>query len=285
MNKLLCIVGPTATGKTKKALALLAKQPSILVSADSRQLYRGMSVVTGKDHPKNIKIYGIDIVNPDQPCSVSVWYDTVMPPIRQAWVEGKLPIIVGGTGLYVRALTHGIATIAVPIDQPLRDELSVLSLTKLQDRLKSLDTFKFESMNHSDQNNPRRLIRAIEIYKDPFFVKPRTGRNLPQTEIIGLKYSDLRVQREKITQRVLARLEQGAISETEKLLAKYPPSLQSMSAIGYRSIIQYLEGKLTKDQMIDSWVADELSYAKRQLTWFRPTKNIKWYDVDTIVKE
>lgn len=279
MNKLLCIVGPTATGKTKKALALSAKQPSILVSADSRQLYRGMSIVTGKDHPKDLKIYGIDIVNPDQPCSVSVWYDTVMPPIRQAWAEGKLPIIVGGTGLYVHALTHGIATMSVPINQALRSDLSPLSITKLQDKLYKLDPAKYASMNHSDQNNPRRLIRAIEIYKDPIFVKPRRDRKLPQTEIIGLKYSDLRVQREKITQRVLARLEQGAIAETKKLLAKYPPSLQSMSAIGYRSIIQ---GKLTKDQMIDSWVADELAYAKRQLTWFRHVQNIKWYDIDTI---
>ena len=285
MNKLLCIVGPTATGKTKKALALSAKQPSILVSADSRQLYCGMSIVTGKDHPKDLKIYGIDIVNPDQPCSVSVWYDAVMPPIRQAWAEGKLPVVVGGTGLYVRALTHGIAAMSVPITQALRSDLSPLSITKLQDRLRQLDPAKYASMNHSDQNNPRRLIRAIEIYKDPFFVKPRTDRKLPQAEIIGLIHSVESIQRNKIHARVITRLELGAIDETTKLLKNYSSNLQSMSAIGYRSIIQYLEGKLTKDQMIDSWVADELSYAKRQLTWFRPTKNIKWYDVDTIVKE
>lgn len=285
MNKLICIVGSTATGKTAKALSLAAIQPSILVSADSRQVYRTMDIVTGKDHPQDIIIYGIDIVDPDEPCSVAVWYDAVIPHINGAWDTGKQVIVVGGTGLYVKAITQGIPTMSVPPNQPLRDKLAALTVAELQDKLKQLDEAKFTSMNHSDQNNSRRLIRAIEISsysnKVPNLVKQSSELSEVQAEIIGLDYSDLSIQRNKIYERVLARLKLGAIVETKKLLQKYDSSLPSMSAIGYKSIIAYIENQIDETTMINTWVNDELAYAKRQLTWFRPTKNIKWYDIDT----
>lgn len=285
MNKLICIVGSTATGKTAKALSLAAIQPSILVSADSRQVYRTMDIVTGKDHPQDIIIYGIDIVDPDEPCSVAVWYDAVIPHINGAWDTGKQVIVVGGTGLYVKAITQGIPTMSVPPNQPLRDKLAALTVAELQDKLKQLDEAKFTSMNHSDQNNSRRLIRAIEISsysnKVPNLVKQSSELSEVQAEIIGLDYSDLSIQRNKIYERVLARLKLGAIVETKKLLQKYDSSLPSMSAIGYKSIIAYIENQIDETIMINTWVNDELAYAKRQLTWFRPTKNIKWYDIDT----
>jgi len=280
MNKLVAIVGPTGTGKTKKAIELSKQEPSILVSADSRQVYRHMDIVTGKDHPKDITIHGIDIVDPDEPCSVAIWYDAVMPHIKQAWKEGKQVILVGGTGLYVKAITSGIATMQVPINQVLRDELSPLSIPELQAKLSSLDSLKLASMNHSDLLNPRRLIRAIEVAGHP----EKSQIISCDSKLVGLKYSVESIERNKIQERVVTRLELGAITETKSLLSLYNPNLQSMSAIGYRSIIKFIEKSCTEDEMIEEWVSGELSYAKRQMTWFRKQPVI-WYDVATRIWE
>lgn len=292
MNKLLCIVGPTATGKTARAIAESLTQPSIIVSADSRQVYRGMDIVTGKDHPKDVVIYGVDILRPDESCSVAVWYDTVMQPIRQAWTEGKQVIVVGGTGLYVKAITAGIDTMQVPLNQPLRNELESLSIPELQEKLISLDSPKFAAMNHSDALNPRRLIRAIEVSRflhvgrndivsrlETACAGRRSREISKDSKMIGLKYSDESIQRNKIMERVVSRLSHGAIEETKKLLVKYNQGLQSMTAIGYKSIISFLEGNLTEAEMIEKWVSGEIAYAKRQMTWFRKQPVI-WYDID-----
>ncbi len=278
MNKLICVVGPTATGKTKKAVELSKQMPSILVSADSRQVYRGMDIVTGKDHPTDFTLYGIDIVSPDEDCSVSVWYDSVMPRIQSAWEEGKQVIVVGGTGLYVKALTEGIDTMSVPINQSLRDALLPLSITELQLKLKELDAQKFASMNNSDANNPRRLIRAIEISSSPTATKKVSNSKATDIQMIGLRYYHNSNHSSNIHARVLSRLNSGAIEETKTLLSKYDQSLKSMTAIGYKSIINYLNGALSYDQMIESWVGDEMAYVKRQLTWFNKQPVI-WYDV------
>ncbi len=279
MHKLLCVVGPTATGKTKKAIQMSKRSPSILVSADSRQVYRGMDIVTGKDHPKDLVLYGVDVVDPDEDCSVSVWYSSVFPHIQRAWGEDKQVIVVGGTGLYVKALTDGIATLSVPINRVLRDELSPLSIMQLQEKLKALDEKKFLSLNNSDANNPRRLIRAIEIARS--FNSPLESKisNL-ESNLIGVKYYDDSNHRSVIKSRVIDRLNDGAIEETKTLLSKYDPNLKSMTAIGYKSIISHLNGELSYDQMIESWVRDETAYVKRQMTWFRKQPVI-WYDIDS----
>lgn len=276
MNQLLCIVGPTGVGKTARAVEIAKLSPSILVSADSRQVYRGMDIVTGKDHPKDLKIYGIDICDPDASCSVAVWYDAVRPTIEKAWGEGKLVIVVGGTGLYLRALSEGIPTMQVPINQDLRDELSAFSVSKLQEKLSTLSQEKFTSMNHSDQSNPRRLIRAIEVAESLSKLDIQFPR--PESKIIGLNYFDTSKYRSDVEERVRARIQQGAIEETKNLLTQYNKDLQSFSAIGYRSISRYLEGTVSEEEMIGHWVADELAYAKRQMTWFRKVPTIKWYD-------
>jgi tRNA dimethylallyltransferase len=277
MQKLLCIVGPTGTGKTKRAILESSKQPSILISADSRQVYREMDIVTGKDHPKDVEIFGIDLVSPEQDCSVSVWYDSVMPHLRRAWSEGKVGVVVGGTGLYVKALTDGVDTMHIGVNDSLRKELEPLSLTQLQQRLIRTSQSKYDSMNHSDRCNPRRLIRAIEVGESKQNMAENHVTNLDiASELIGL--NPPANYRELILARVLSRLELGAIEETEKLLSKYGPNRKSLSALGYKSIISHLNGDLTPEQMIESWVSDELAYAKRQLTWFRKQKVI-WYDV------
>jgi tRNA dimethylallyltransferase len=276
MNSLLAIVGPTGSGKTAKALQEAAKTDSIVVSADSRQVYRTMDIVTGKDHPKGVSLYGVDIVSPNESCSVAVWYEAVMPHIKQAGEERKQVIVVGGTGLYLRALTQGIETMSVPPNDELRAELSLLSLTELQEKLKDINPSRFTSMNHSDQHNQRRLIRAIEISSSNLSLN--NGSPAPETTIIGLKYNDSEKYHEAVEMRVMSRLQLGAVEETKRLLSQYDRKLPSMSAIGYRSLIKYIEGKFSKEEMIAQWVADEIRYAKRQLTWFAKIPQIKWYD-------
>ena len=281
MDQIICVVGSTATGKTKKAIELASLNPSILISADSRQVYKGMDIVPGKDHPINVPMFGIDLVNPNEPCSVSVWYDAVKPHIDEAISKNIQVIVVGGTGLYVKAITEGIETMSVPINQDLRKELETLSLIELQTKLMSVDSVKFKSMNHSDQLNPRRLVRAIEIASSSM-VPVKLNIIDSDPKILGLRYADEKIQKSQIHSRVLSRLDVGAVEETKTLLNKYSEGVQSMSAIGYKSIIKYLSREFTKDQMIEAWVNDEMAYVKRQMTWFRKVKSIQWSEIDQV---
>lgn len=279
MNQILCIVGPTGTGKTSLAVSLSRQVSSVLISADSRQVYRGMDIVTGKDHPAGIKIYGLDLVNPDDDFSVSQWQAAVMPVVQRTWATGKLPIVVGGTGLYLRAVTRGITTAAIPPDSSLRAELNQLSVAELQVRLARLDPAKLSIMNQSDRSNPRRLIRAIEISISP--IHPRRFHPIPQSLILGLQYSNYSNNNSIVRQRVIERLKSGALEETRTLLANYSPHLPSFTSLGYRHLIAHLTGELTKDQLIERWTHDELAYSKRQLTWFRKVQDVHWFDPET----
>lgn len=271
------IVGTTGTGKTKLATMLANKSPdSIIISADSRQVYREMDIVTGKDHPKNLDIKGINLVGPNQDFSVSEWYDYVKPLYDRAQDVGKQVIIVGGTGFYVRSLTSGIETLSVPINPKLRTKLEKLSVGELQEILKQKNLSKFNQLNHSDQLNPRRLVRAIEVSS--------TDLNTPTSSVptytqplIGLYYQDLEMQKKVIRERVLARIDSGAIKETEKLISKYGSVIQGMSALGYLQIRRHLLGEISEGELVELWTLDELKYAKRQLTYFRKL-NVVWYD-------
>lgn len=284
-KQIIYIVGPTGTGKTNLALKLHTKIPSILVSADSRQVYRGMNIVPGKDHPQNTLIHGLDLVGPSANISVSTWYDAVVPVIKQAFEEGKTPIVVGGTGFYIKAITSGIATISAPINENLRQELATLSLEELQIRLQSVAPNRYSSMNHSDQRNPRRLVRAIEIALSP---APPNSDHLPLNSnslvhhLYGLRYPTLEEQKGAILSRVVARLAAGALTETQQIQAVASP--QALSSLGYRHLIAHLKGKIGQQEMIDSWVSAELSYVKRQLTYFRKL-DVIWYDRTVVSDE
>lgn len=270
------IVGTTASGKTSLALMLAQRKPAVIISADSRQVFKEMDIVTGKDHPKDTEIIGIDLVNPNEPFSVSQWYDSVEPHYVRSVNAGAQVIVVGGTGFYVRALTEGIGTLNVPVSPALRAELEVLSVGELQAVLKRKDFAKFDQLNHSDQLNPRRLIRAIEVASAD---QPATQSHIPSYSrpLIGLYYQDLGLQEKMIRERVVSRLDLGAIKETKYLISKYGAGSQSMSALGYSQIQEYIKGNLTYPALIDQWTKAELSYVKRQLTYFRKL-NVTWYD-------
>lgn len=272
----ICIVGPTATGKTGLAIELNQRFKGILVSADSRQVYRKMDIVTGKDHSPHVKIHGIDLVNPDQECSVSLWYQAISPLVH----SNQLSIIVGGTGLYVKALTEGIPTMTIPPDHSLRKQLTTLSIPDLQARLKSLSFSRYKRLNHSDSLNSRRLIRAIEIESTSSIRETeKTSFTIPNhpSLIIALRPPDIVFYTRLIKTRVLDRLKIGALQETQELIAEYGNNLPSLSAIGYRSLISFLEGEISREEMINKWVSDEVSYAKRQLTWFKKVTNLNWF--------
>ena len=170
MGKILIVCGPTATGKTALASQLAKKFDGELISADSRQVYRGMDVVTGKDRP-DVPIWLYDVVNPDEEFSVSHWIKLARRAINDISKRGKLPIIVGGTGLYIHALLHPLETITIPPDRALREQLQEQSVKELQQMLTR------GSMNNSDWNNPRRLRNPDTIAQTTFdFSTQKNGK-------------------------------------------------------------------------------------------------------------
>ncbi|MBU2577644.1 tRNA (adenosine(37)-N6)-dimethylallyltransferase MiaA, partial [Patescibacteria group bacterium] len=178
MNRLLVICGPTATGKTSLGISLAKKFNGEIISADSRQVYRGMDIITGKDIPEfsnkkgqevgyyeinGIKIWLYDVIRPDQRFNVADYYELAWKVIKDIWDRGKLPIIVGGTGFYIKTLLERIGTMGIGPDWELRDQLSHHSIASLLDTLEKLDPERSRRMNESDRSNPRRLVRAIEV--------------------------------------------------------------------------------------------------------------------------
>jgi tRNA dimethylallyltransferase len=250
--KILVVCGPTAIGKTTLAARIAKKFDGELISADSRQVYREMLLTVGKELPEGVKIWGYDLVDPNEEFSVNHWVLFANTTITDIVSRGKMPIVVGGTGLYIRALLKPLETIHIPPDLLLRKKLNELSIGQLQ----ALVTR--DSMNDSDWNNPRRLIRKIEIQT----FKKKTGKTASTIKhrlnalMIGLT-APLAIIDTRIQERLKERLRLGLESEINALHAMYDPNLPAMSAIGL----------------------NEQAYARRQLTWFRKEPSIQWFDI------
>lgn len=327
MKKLLIICGPTATGKTKMALKIAKKIKGEIISVDSRQVYRYLDIITGKDLPidskslwqqsslkiknkklkigyyqvKGIKIWLYDIVNPDYFFNVSDWLDCAQAVISDIWQRGKTPILTGGTGFYLKAFLKGIETLNIPPDWQLRNKLENLSFDKITELLKKNDLKKWLGMNNSDQNNTRRLIRAIEVAywlrkdKKNNSVKLKNKKLIEELSldktlaiILDAPYSFLY---QRIDQRVEARVKNEAEEEIESLLKKGYDFKNSVlgRTIGYSEWQNYLYDKkaFDKKEIIQRWKYDEHAYARRQKNWFKKTfkesleKNQKnqWFDI------
>jgi tRNA dimethylallyltransferase len=280
---LLVICGPTATGKTSLGIRLAKKFNGEILSADSRQVYKGMDIGTSKDleiiRQSKIPVHLLDVVKPDQEFNVAKYYQLAWKAIKEIWRKKKLPIIVGGTGFYIKAVIDGIESLGIEPDQELRKELGKLEIKKLRDKLKRLDPRKWERMNQSDRQNPRRLIRAIEILlanKRPSNIQHPTFDIL----IIGLVASN-QVLYQRIDGRVKARVKQGAEDEIKRLLGRgYTWENSALGVtIGYQEWQVFLERKSTKREAVKRWQFAEHAYARRQLTWLRKDKRIKWFDI------
>lgn len=286
-NNLLIICGPTAVGKTALALHLSKVLDGELLSADSRQVYKGMDIVTGKDLPKDgTKIWLTDLVDPREEFSVSQWRKAAVGVMRDVWGRKKLPIVVGGTGFYIKALLDGIETIDIPRNKKLRTTLINQSASELYEILARLDSVRAANMNQSDKKNPRRLIRAIELAR----WKLEMGGGKLDKEVGGGKYNILwiglmapwDVLRQRIEKRVKGLIEDGALDEVKKLVeAGVAWDAQSMTGIGYQKFRNYFDGKISLEEVWEKWVQADLRYAKRQMTWFKKDKRIQWFDITT----
>lgn len=306
MNKLLIICGPTATGKTALGLKIAKQFNGEIISADSRQVYKGMDIGTGKDLPKNVKwqnsnvkwsgkkvgfhtvndtkMWGYDVVKPHESFNVSHYIEITRNILGSVWNRGKLPIVVGGTGLYIDSLLNPPETATVKPNRLLRKKLVNYPINKLQHILEELNPTRFNQMNSSDQNNPRRLVRAIEIARagktkinNHQKIKPLQAETL----WIGLTLPRATLN-QQIKQRVGERLSQGMEKEVESLTRLYPDwKYPALSATGYQEVRAHLSRKMTKQEAAKTWVMREQQYARRQITWFKKNPNIYWLPADS----
>lgn len=275
-SKLIVILGPNASGKTKLAIKLAKRFNGEIVSADSRQVYQGMDIGTGKAtkaEQKMVKHYLIDVVKPTQEFNVSHFKKLAIKTIEQIHQKNKLPFLVGGTGFWLQTVVDNLDFPAVKPNKALRKKLEKYPTQKLFNILKKLDPQRAKTI---DKNNPRRLIRAIEIAKSGHQTKLIKGKPIFNTLILGLTHPRKKLY-QLIDNRLEKRLKHGLVAEVKKL-KKQGLSWQRLSDFGleYRYISLYLQDKLTKQQMVEQLKNAIHHYAKRQMTWFQRDKRIRW---------
>lgn len=304
MHKLLVICGPTATGKTSIGIRLAKKFNGEIVSADSRQVYKGMDIGTGKDLSVNskfkmqksklggyyeidgVKLWGYDLVEANEEFNISEYLDFAKKIIRDIQKREKLPILVGGTGFYIKGVIDGIPTVNIPANKELRKNLENIATSDLFEKLAELDAEKAGSMNSSDKKNPRRLMRAIEVAQFMLDHESLKHENLKSSHplhnsvlVVGLT-APIDVISKNIDKRVDQRTRQGMTAEIVKLLKQGVDwSSQSMYSLGYRQWRDFFEGEVERDVVIEDWKREEKKYAKRQLTWWKRDSRVKWFDI------
>jgi tRNA dimethylallyltransferase len=284
---MIAIVGPTAVGKSELALHLAQYFPLEIISADSRQVYRYMDIGTNKPtlaERASVPHHVIDVVEPDEDFSLAMYHQLAMEALKAIRQKGKLPLLVGGSGLYVWSLVEGWKIPEVPPDQKLRRQLEARAEQEdsqsLYRELQDIDPIAAAKINPS---NTRRIIRALEIYH-------ATGQPPSQLQrkeapgfsilVIGLTRERSELYR-KIDWRVDKMIQSGLVGEVEQLLKKgYSPSLPSMSGIGYKQIGQFLRGEMTLPGAIDTIKYETHRLARHQYAWFRLSDSrIRWFDV------
>lgn len=276
--RIIAIIGQTATGKSDFAVEIAHEVDGEVISADSRQVYRGLDLGTGKitkREMRGIPHYLLDVANPKQQFSVADYARFGNKAIKEILEHKKVPIVCGGTGLYASALIHGIILPEVPPNAKLRAKLAKLSAEKLYVALKKLDPTRAKTI---DAQNPVRLIRAIEIATALGKVPKAKKSSKYKTLQIGFMLPR-EVLKEKISIRLTKRLKAGMLREAKRL-HKEGLSWERMEALGleYRYMARYLKGKITKTEMTEQLASEIFQYAKRQETWFKRDKTIIWID-------
>jgi len=268
--KIIVICGPTATGKSDYAVKLAKEINGEVISADSRQIYRGMDIGSGKITPKEmngIPHYGLDIKNPHEDFSVVEFQEYAHHTISNIISRNKVPILCGGTGYFIDAVIHNTQFPAVVPNEKLRKELSIKTTQELFEILQSLDPGYAKII---DQYNPHRLIRAIEIATKLGSVPPlQTPKSRYNAEIIYIDKPDKEL-RQRIEKRLVDRIGQGMIHEVQNLHDS-GISWERLESFGleYRYIAEFLQDKITKEKMIEEIKNKSWQYAKRQRTWFK----------------
>lgn len=289
LPKILVVLGPTASGKTGLGVALAKQFNGEIISADSRQVYKGMDIGTGKPRGEwqqgkylveGVPHYLMDVIKPNQEFSLADFKQQAVAAIQDILSRGKLPIIVGGTGLYIWSIVDNLDIPKVPPSSALRKSLENKPLEELVKLLGQVDP---EARKKVDVKNPRRVLRALEvsILSGESFVKQQT-KSPPLFEAlqIGLDWPRPELY-ERIKKRVEGMMKMGLLAEAESLAKKYPWTLPSMSGIGYRELGEYLRGEVSLAAAVEQIKRDTRNYAKRQMTWFKRDKRTHWIDGDS----
>ena len=289
-QKLLVIIGPTAVGKTKLSIEMAKRFDGEIISGDSMQIYRGMDIGTAKIKPEEmegIPHHLIDIREPDESFSVAEFQQLVRAKISEIAEKGKLPIIVGGTGLYIQSVIYDYQFSDAAADEEFRLQLEERAkndgVEVLHQELTRIDP---ESASQIHPNNVRRVIRALEIYhctgkKMSDVQSEQQPDLLYETALIGLSM-DREELYKRINMRVDLMMEEGLLTEVIKLHDQELRDCQSIQAIGYKEIYDYLDEKISLEQAIENLKQNSRRYAKRQLTWFRNKMSVQWFDVTEV---
>lgn len=288
MNKKLkgiVISGATGVGKTDLSIKLAKRLNADIISADASQVYKFLDIGTAKvteDEMQGIKHYMIDVVEPDEDYSVGDFEVEVNKILHEKEENDENVILVGGTGLYIRAITDGFSDLPTK-DEKIRKDLEEKSLEELQEILKELD---LQAYNEIDLNNKLRLVRAIEVCKI-------TGGKFSELRVKNIKknnYNFLKVfltrNREELYERINKRvdimIQKGLVEEAKKVYNNYEDSLYKISAIGYKELFNYFDGKVSLEEAIEDIKRESRRYAKRQMTWFRKEKDYLIYNLSEI---
>jgi tRNA dimethylallyltransferase len=284
------IVGPTAVGKTALALELAERVPLEIVSADSRAVYRWMDIGTAKptlEERRRVPHHLIDVVDPDERYSLALYQQQALQAIQRIADRGRLPVLVGGAGLYVSAVCDGLAMPDVPPDAEFRQALEERARAEgWQALLPELERVDPETARRIEPRNVRRVIRALEVFHAtgrPFSAW-QTPLERPPVEsvLIGLDL-DRQALYARIDRRVDAWIADGFVDEVRGLLARgYSPGLASMSGLGYREVARCLRGELSLNDAVVQLKHATHQYAKRQMTWFRHRPRIQWLDAASV---
>lgn len=288
-RKVIVIVGPTCSGKTKVGISLALKLHSEIISADSRQIYKQLTIGTAKptqDELRKVKHHFIDLFEPDEDYNVSRFETDSLKVIDELISQGKIPIVVGGSGLYIKALTEGIFN-SVDTDDDYREELKEkrekFGNEYLYEELKKVDP---QSASGMLPQNWKRVMRALEVFHltgEPIWkVQENYERKGKDYNFIlfGLNW-DRKILYANIEKRVDEMIKSGLVEEVKNILSLgYSKNINSLNTVGYKEIISYLENEITLERTIELIKRNTRRYAKRQMTWFRKTENINWLTCD-----
>lgn len=288
MNPLIILTGPTAVGKTALSIGLAKAVDGEIISADSMQVYRKMNIGTAKIEPeemRGVRHHLIDILDPAEEFNVVLFKKYALRAMKDIYSRGRIPIIVGGTGFYIQALLYDIDFEENDNDMSYREKLQNLADTHgnkfLHDMLAEVDT---ESAKKIHENNVKRVIRALEFYKKTGMKISEHNETESQKESpYNFEYFVLNDDRQKLYDRIDRRidimLEAGLLDEVKLLVSEgYSRELVSMQGLGYKEIIDYIQGRCTLDEAVYTLKRDTRHFAKRQITWFKREKYVTWVD-------
>lgn len=286
-HKVIVICGPTASGKTALSIELAKKINGEIVSADSMQIYKDMDIGTAKPTKQEmgeIKHYLLDFVSPEDRYSVAQYKQDAKKAIREIINKGKTPIIVGGTGLYVDSLIYEIEYNDIKLDEEYRKKIEKIAEEQgLEELYKKAVEIDPDAMKKISQNDKKRIMRVLEIYHSTGKTKTeqeKESRKNPveyDYRVFAINW-DREILYQRINKRVDIMVEQGLIEEVKEILNKYDKFPTAMQGLGYKEVVDYLNGIYTKEEMIEKIKLETRRYAKRQLTWFRKNKQTIWLD-------